>query len=149
MSNSSLNDCRASFEAEMLRTGWCVKKDIVGSYKEADTQAAWSGWHRAWKLKQTTPERLPASDVVEAMESLRDDCEIGCENMLARCIAIARRHMEAKPVGDVDFELVRHGLACAEIFVIKNCDKLNAGAVLTAIKEAQAALTSQDGGANG
>jgi hypothetical protein len=51
---------------------------------------------------------------------------------------------DAVQVGDK--EVIKHGLNCAEIFVIKHCDKLNAGAVLTAIKEGQAALTSHKEG---
>lgn len=41
-------------------------------------------------------------------------------------------------------EAIRHGFACAEIFAIKNCDKLNAGPVLTAIKDGQAAIAAMD-----
>lgn len=91
------------------------------------------------KLKQAAEYCLGEvyTDITpDEVDSMRKKCR---EALLAYRSASAQR----TPESVFDKDAIQHGLKCAEIFTIKNCDKLNAGMVLTAIKEAQAAVAER------
>jgi hypothetical protein len=111
-------------------------------YSHADTQIAWDAWQAAWNA--TTP--LPDAEALVEKQCKR--CQ-GAGNVWTAgtlnfqcifCNGTGTEQAAKVPVGAK--EAIKHGLACAEIFVIKHCNERNAGAVLTAIKEGQAVIAT-------
>lgn len=69
----------------------------------------------------------------------RQDCPWKCKQGDPKCLCANQRKIS---VDEDTSETIRHGLDCAEIFLLKHCHQQNAATILNAVIEARAALLS-------